>query len=245
MRRKLINEGTEIHKSRNYVAHRDTTDRQTKQKTYPILLFIALSFALITNLNAWTDENIQTIKKELPALKTEHPPTIDGVLDDPCWQDAPQATGFIDERSGELTKSQSVGHLVYTDKAIYLGVYLYDEMPDKIVARQTKDQTRFQGEDWMSFSLDPFHTHQFSDRNFFMANALGTKFAHLATGRAEKSEWIGLWKAAQHRLLKTDGLWRWRSRGRCWIIPTRLNRCGWVSTLTEFQQRTGERYMVV
>ena len=69
-------------------------------------------------------------------------------------------------------------------------------MPDKIVARQTKDQTRFQGEDWMSFSLDPFHTHQFSDRNFFMANALGTKFAHLATGRAEKSEWIGLWKAA-------------------------------------------------
>ena len=45
-------------------------------------------------------------------------------------------------------------------------------------------------------SLDPFHTHQFSDRNFFMVNALGTKFAHLATGRAEKSEWIGLWRVA-------------------------------------------------
>ena len=180
----------------NYVAHRDTTSRQTKQKTYPILLFIALSFALITNLNTWADENIQTVKKELRAVKTEQPPTIDGVLNDPCWQDAPQATGFIDERTGELTKSQSVGRLVYTDKAIYLGVYLYDEMPGEIVARQTKDQTRFQGEDWMSFSLDPFHTHQFSDRNFFMANALGTKYAHLATGRAEKSEWIGLWKAA-------------------------------------------------
>ncbi len=147
----------------NYVAHGDTTSRQAKQKTYPILLFIALSFTLITNSNIWAAKNIQTVKKELPAVKTEHPPTIDGVLDDPCWQDAPQATGFIDERSGELTQSQSVGRLVYTDKAIYLGVYLYDEMPDKIVARQTKDQTRFQGEDWMSFSLDPFHTHQFSE----------------------------------------------------------------------------------
>ena len=180
----------------NYVAHRDTTNRRAKQKTYPILLLIALSFTLITNLNTWAEENIQTVKKELRAVKTEQPPTVDGALDDACWQDAPQATGFIDERTGELSKSQSVGRLVYTDKAIYLGVYLYDDMPDKIVARQTKDQTRFQGEDWMSFSLDPFHTHQFSDRNFFMANALGTKYAHLATGRAEKSEWIGLWKAA-------------------------------------------------
>ena len=183
-------------RAENYVAHRDTTSRQRKQKTYPILLFIALSFALITNLNAWADENTQTVKKELPALKTEQPPTIDGVLDDPCWQDAPQATGFTDERTEKLAKNQSVARLVYTDTAIYVAVHLYDDMPDKIVARQTKDQTRIRGEDSVSFSLDPFHTHQFSDRNFFIVNPLGTKYAHLATGRAEKSEWIGLWKAA-------------------------------------------------
>ena len=166
------------------------------EKNYVIVLLIALSLMSIINLQTQGAENTQTVKKELPALKTEHPPTIDGVLDDACWQDAPQVTGFVDERTGKLAKSQSVGRLVYTDTAIYLGLHLYDDMPDKIVARQTKDQTRFQGEDWVSFSLDPFHTHQFSDRNFFMANALGTKFAHLATGRAEKSEWIGLWKAA-------------------------------------------------
>ena len=86
--------------------------------------------------------------------------------------------------------------MVYTDKAIYIGLHLYDDMPDKIVARQVKDQTRIDGEDWVSFSLDPFHIHQFSDRSFFIVNPLGTKYAHLATGRAEKSEWIGLWKTA-------------------------------------------------
>ena len=159
-----------------------------------LLIITVLTLTIFSQLTAVSND--PTVKKDLTAVKTDQPPTIDGVLDDTCWQDAPQATGFIDERTGKLSKSQSIGRLVYTDKAIYLGVYLYDDMSDKIVARQTKDQTRFQGEDWMSFSLDPFHTHQFSDRNFFMANALGTKFAHLATGRAEKSEWIGLWKAA-------------------------------------------------
>ena len=159
-------------------------------------LLIIITLTLTVGSQLWAVSNDTTVKKELIAVKTDQPPTIDGVLDDACWQDAPQATGFIDERTEKLAKDQSVGRLVYTDEAIYLGLYLYDDIPDKIVARQTKDQTRFQGEDWVSFSLDPFHTHQFADRNFFMANALGTKFAHLATGRAEKSEWIGLWKVA-------------------------------------------------
>ena len=183
-------------RAENYAGHGHVTQRETKQKTYPMVLFIALSFTLITNGETWADENTQTVKKELPALKTEQPPTIDGVLDDTCWQDAPQATGFTDERTEKLAKNQSVARLVYTDTAIYVAVHLYDDMPDKIVARQTKDQTRIRGEDSVSFSLDPFHTHQFSDRNFFIVNPLGTKYAHLATGRAEKSEWIGLWKAA-------------------------------------------------
>ena len=166
------------------------------QKIYGIYLLITLSLISITNLQTVHAQDTQTVKKELPAIKTEQPPIIDGVLNDACWQDAPKAVGFTDERTEKPAKNQSVGRLVYTDKAIYIGLHLYDDMPDKIVARQTKDQTRFQGEDWVSFSLDPFHTHQFSDRNFFIINPLGTKYAHLATGRAEKSEWIGLWKTA-------------------------------------------------
>ncbi len=166
------------------------------QIIYGIVLLITLSLISITNGQTAHAQETQTVKKELPAIKTEQPPTIDGILNDACWQDAPKAVGFTDERTEKPAKNQSVGRLVYTDKAIYIGLHLYDDMPDKIVARQTKDQTRFQGEDWVSFSLDPFHTHQFSDRNFFLVNALGTKYAHLATGRAEKSEWIGLWKTA-------------------------------------------------
>ena len=224
----------------NYVVHRYTANRERKQKTYLMVLFIALSFTLITDLQTWADESIQAVKKELPAVKTEHPPTIDGILDDACWQDAPKANTFIDERTEKPAKNQSMGHLVYTDTAIYVGLHLYDDMPDKIVARQTKDQTRFQGEDSVSFSLDPFHTHQFSDRNFFIVNPLGTKYAHLATGRAEKSEWIGLWKTAAQ--IVEDG----------WIVemeipwqmidyPETTEPIGMGINLDRFQQRTGEK----
>ena len=203
-----------------------------------LLMIIVLTLTISYQLTAVSND--PTTKKDLTAVKTDQPPTIDGVLDDTCWQDAPQATGFTDERTEKPAKNQSVGRVVYTDTAIYVGLHLYDDMPDKIVARQTKDQTRFQGEDWVSFSLDPFHTHQFADRNFFMANALGTKFAHLATGRAEKSEWIGLWKAAAQ--IVEDG----------WVVemeipwqmldyPDTTEPVRMGINVDRFQQRTGER----
>ena len=121
------------------------------QKTPAIMFCITLSLILIINLQ--TVE--ATVKKELIGVKTEQPPTIDGILNDVCWQDAPRTVGFTDQRTEKPAKNQSVGRLVYTDEAIYVGLYLYDEMPDKIVARQVKDQTRISGEDWVSFSLDP------------------------------------------------------------------------------------------
>ena len=203
-----------------------------------LLIIITLTLTIVSQL--WAVSNDTAVNKELPAIKTEHPPTIDGVLDDQCWQDAPKANTFIDERTEKPAKNQSVGHLVYTDTAIYVGLHLYDDMPDKIVARQTKDQTRFQGEDSVSFSLDPFHTHQFSDRNFFIVNPLGTKYAHIAAGRAEKSEWIGLWKTAAQ--IVEDG----------WIVemeipwqmldyPETTEPIGMGINIDRQQQRTGEK----
>jgi hypothetical protein len=210
------------------------------QKTDAIVLFITLSLILVVNGQILEAQNTQTVKKELPAIKTEQPPTIDGILNDACWQNAPQAIGFTDQRTEKPAKNQSVGRVVYTDEAIYVGLHLYDDIPDKIVARQTKDQTGIGGEDWVSFTIDPFHTHQYSDRNFFIVNPLGTKFAHLATGRAAKSEWIGLWKAAAQ--IVQDG----------WVVemeipwqildyPNTTEPVRMGINLDREQQRTGER----
>ncbi len=135
--------------------------------------------------------------KELPAVKVDEPPMIDGKLNDAAWRNAPQGTDFSDRRRGGApAEDQSTIMLVYTDDAIYFAGYFFDSEPDGIVARQVEDQIRPAGEDWVSLTIDPFHTHQFRDRTFFMANPLGSKFvSHLPpfVGMAEVS---GMWKAA-------------------------------------------------
>ncbi len=202
-------------------------------------LFVTFILFLTVCGKLWAATD-STVKKALPAVKIEHPPTIDGVLDDACWQNAPQATGFTDQRTEKPAKNQSIGRLVYTDTAIYVGLHLYDDMPDKIVARQTKDQARIRDEDSVSFSLDPFHTHQGLDRNYFVVNPLGTKYAHLATGRAEKSEWIGLWKAAA-RIVEDGWIVEMEIPWQMLDYPDTTQSVQMGINIDRFQQRTGER----
>ncbi len=115
--------------------------------------------------------------KELPAVKIDTPPIIDGNLNDAAWIKAPQAKDFTDRNANhEPAIDQTVVMLVYSDKAIYLAWYLYDEHPGDLVAFETEDQMRPFRDDWISFTIDPFHTHQFMDRTFFMSNSLGVKF---------------------------------------------------------------------
>jgi hypothetical protein len=134
-------------------------------------------------------------EKELPAVKVNDAPVIDGLLDDPCWKVAAQATDFEDEFLGQLTSDQTVAFLAYDEKHIYVAFRCYDSQPSQIVARERKDKARPSGEDMVAFSIEPFHTHKFVDRSFFIVNPLGTKCAQIGGGRAQKAEWVGRWKA--------------------------------------------------
>ena len=135
--------------------------------------------------------------KELPAVKIDKPPIIDGKLNDAAWENAPQGTDFTDRNAGGApAEDQSTIMLVYTEEAIYFAGYFFDSQPDGIVAHQVEDQIRPFGEDWVSLTIDPFHTHQFRDRTFFMANPLGSKFVSHPPPFVGQAEISGLWKAA-------------------------------------------------
>ena len=116
----------------------------------------------------------RTGQRELLAVKVNYPPTIDGILDDACWKIAPQADEFTHGYYENPVEDDSVVKVVYTLKAIYVGWSLYDSQPDKIVARQARNREMWGiTEDWVSLSLDPFHTHQIGDVIWFMANPFG------------------------------------------------------------------------
>ena len=137
------------------------------------------------------------VQRELLAVKIEEPPIIDGILDDACWKIAPESNNFTHVSNGNPVEDDSVVKLIYTDEAIYVAWYLGDSRPDKIVAYQTQDYIRFgMTEDWVSFSIDPLHTHRFSNRTFFMTNPLGKKYVRSPKQEASKNEWIDQYNVA-------------------------------------------------
>ncbi len=140
----------------------------------------------------------EIVPRELLAVKIENPPTIDGILDDACWKIAPEANNFTEVSSGNSVKDASIAKILYTNEAIYVGWYLYDSKPSEIVARQTLDHVRFgrTTEDWVSFSIDPFHTHRFSNRTFFQANPLGKKYVRSPKRAAKSMKWMDQWNVA-------------------------------------------------
>ena len=135
--------------------------------------------------------------KELRGVKVTSPPIIDGKLDDAAWKKAPRGTDFIDRNAdGAPAKDQSVVRLIYADKAIYVAWYLYDEKPDQLVAFETEDQVRPWRDDWISFTIDLSHTHQFQDRIFFMSNPNGIKFVSHPPLNVPMHEVPELWNVA-------------------------------------------------
>ena len=137
------------------------------------------------------------VQREILAVKIGNPPNIDGTLDDACWKIAPQADNFTHVSTGNPVKDDSEVKLVYTEESIYVAWHLNDSQPDKIVARQTRDHIRFNmTEDWVSFSIDPFHTHRFSNRTFFMTNPLGKKYVRSHGQNSSEIDWMEQWNVA-------------------------------------------------
>lgn len=194
---------------------------------------------LAPGLPAMAQRN-ENVRKDLQARRSEQPPTIDGYIDDPCWQDAPLAVDFTDALLGTPPEDSTVVLLLYDDRAIYIAYRVYDSQPDKIFARETKNQVRPRGEDRISFSINPFHTHQWDDRSFFIVNPLGAKYAYLASGRAEKAEWLGLWKAAA-RLTEEGWTVEIELPWRMLEYPDVKDPITMGINFFRFQQRTGTR----
>ena len=160
--------------------------------------FGAMDINVSSKLKAQAVTSRGRVQRELLAVKVDYPPTIDGILDDMCWKIAPHTDGFTDVKTKEPVEDDTVIKMIYTSKAIYVGWHLHDSQPDKIVANQTKNQVRFDDaiEDWGSFSIDPYHTHQFANRTFFMANPLGKKYVKFAIHGPDKSERVDRWNVA-------------------------------------------------
>jgi len=130
----------------------------------------------------------------LHAVVVSVPPVIDGLLDDPCWQQATRVEGFWREDVDAPELERTEAWLCYDARAIYVAFRCHDSKPGEIRGDQKKRQGSFWRDDSVEFWLDVEN----SGHNFysFCVNPAGTQYDRVPGGTSEKIEWKGDWRAA-------------------------------------------------
>ena len=122
------------------------------------------------------------------------PPRIDGILDDPMWQEIPISEGFLqrDPDEGEDATERTTFQIAYDEEALYIGICCYDSEPDKIVSRLTRRDGETEA-DWISVGLDPRYDRQTGC--WFTVYASGSVGDGVyADDREKEDAWDGVWE---------------------------------------------------
>ena len=130
-----------------------------------------ISLAIDTTCLAHDDPNATV--PALRALKVDSPITVDGVLDEPFWQETKAQTNFTDTRSGRPAEQQTKVRIAYTRSHLYIAVECFDDQIEKIHASELREDRFFRGDDWVEVHLDPTHSH--NSKYGFFSNPLGTR----------------------------------------------------------------------
>jgi hypothetical protein len=115
-----------------------------------------------------TPKRIYTTQRVIP-----HPPTIDGVLDDPAWQGADWQGDFIQREpyEGKPPSQQTEFKILYDDKHLYVAIRAHDTDPDRIERRLSRRDT-IEG-DSVGIDIDSYFDKRTSFG--FVVNAAGVK----------------------------------------------------------------------
>ena len=135
--------------------------------------------------------------KVVRIMRTATPPTIDGILNDPVWQDAP----FIDDMHQfrpadhvEPTQKTAV-YLLYDDDNLYVAGRMWDTDPDEIRARSLAQGQELRWDDAFNIIIDPFNNNRTGYQ--FQVNANGVRTdAVFETATRINRDWEGIWHAA-------------------------------------------------
>ncbi len=152
-----------------------------------IFLFSCLSFVLSVSA--------QTSKKELQAYRINEPPVIDGKLNDAAWNGAEIAKDFVMFRPGdgdpEPENQKTEVRILYNNKAIYVGAYLYDSEPDKIM-RQLSERDNRGTSDFFVVGISPNNDGQ-NEYEFFVTAGATQLDAQVSPANGEDFSWSEVW----------------------------------------------------
>ncbi len=142
----------------------------------------------------------------IEAVRTKTAPDIDGRLDDACWKDAQEITGFQHYRTPDLALLQTYGYVCYDDTHLYVGMKCLIPKGTKPAGEMLPhdDETIFGTKDLVEVMLDPGRTQ--SEYYQLVINAYGATFdtSRSVGGTGQDLAWDGDWEG---KTTIGDGYW--------------------------------------
>ena len=149
------------------------------------------------------------------AVRVDHPPKLDGRLDDPLWQSAKVVTDFRqrEPNEGETATEKTEVRILYTRHAVYFGIHCYDSEPSGIVATELRRDVSQDLDDHFEILIDSNHDRR--GAYVFQINPLGTQIDGLIVeeqGNNSSGDFDSGW----------DGVW---------VSEARITSDGWTATV--------------
>lgn len=131
-------------------------------------------------------------QRSVNALRVQHPPLIDGFLNDSAWTNAEETSGFIQRElhPGRPSAHQSRVRVVYDDFALYIGAELSDVSADSVL-RELSVRDDEPNADLFGVLLDTYN----DDINAFgfFVTAAGTQIDARYSSEGQDFDWNAVW----------------------------------------------------
>ena len=163
------------------------------------LFLIVLYLSFISPLSGQVPK-VEQSNRNAQATAIEHPPKLDGTLDDPLWQSAIPITDFRQREpyEGEPPTEKTEVRILYTRHAVYFGIHCYDSQPPRIIATELRRDVSQELDDHFEILIDSSHDRR--DAHVFGVNPLGTQVDGLIVEEQRSDDetefdpgWDGVW----------------------------------------------------
>jgi hypothetical protein len=140
------------------------------------------------------DEKTTPAKRTFAATRVSAPPSIDGDLADPAWQNAQEITGFTqhDPDDGKPATQNTVVKVVYDDEAIYFGARMDDTKPVTTLLGRRDNSLE---SDWFRISIDS-QNDDLNGASFWVNPSNVQLDLNLYNDIYEDTTWDAVWESA-------------------------------------------------
>ncbi len=157
--------------------------------------FFLAAFLLFHILLVAQEEN-QSRKRVQTAIRVDHAPKIDGVLDENLWNTQYEKVNFYQYApdNGAPSEFETAVQVIYTDKALYIAARLFDPEPGKILKEFGGRDDMWRNTDRFGIVIDPYNSG-LSAFTFFVT-AAGVQGDFYLTGTFWDGNWDAVWNSA-------------------------------------------------